>query len=181
MKNAIFLLLLLALVVSCKKDDPCDGVTCENNGSCVDGSCACIGLWRGEKCTEQITPLLISIRQMTNTKFPATDNNGAGWDLTSGPDIYFIMKQSGTTILSSQDNFIQNASVGASWTFNLSIVFPKEPITIEMWDYDDFDSDDFMGAVTGVVYTDTNGFPTLINLDCGICPVAFSLSNISYL
>lgn len=35
---------------SCSKKDPCEGVTCKNNGTCVDGSCKCPTGYEGVDC-----------------------------------------------------------------------------------------------------------------------------------
>ena len=30
--------------------DPCDGVTCGDNGACENGACVCNDLWSGTNC-----------------------------------------------------------------------------------------------------------------------------------
>ena len=56
-QNLINVLASAALVValafgvqSCKKDDPCDGIDCQNGGSCSDGSCSCPTGYEGSLC-----------------------------------------------------------------------------------------------------------------------------------
>lgn len=182
MKKITFLIMLMLAGFSCTKEkDPCEGKVCENGGTCVDGTCQCKGLWKGEKCTEQITPLLLSVGSIHITKMPATDSGGAGWDLTSGPDIYVIIKQGGTVLASTQNTWIQNASVGAFWNTGFGTNLVTVPITIELWDYDDFDSDDFMGGVTGLLYNSTNKFPTEITTDCSGCTVQLKFGSVEYL
>ena len=181
MKKLFLLLALFTVVFSCKKDSPCEGVECMHDGVCNDGTCACIGLWKGKNCTEQITPILITLRSIANTKMPSTDINGAGWDLTSGPDVYFVIKQNGVVLISTQDNWAQDANQGTTWPIHLSISNVYDDITIELWDYDSFDNDDFMGSVSGKIYNDTNGFPETIVTDCFGCKVEFTFGDISYL
>jgi hypothetical protein len=52
MKNFIlfgFLTCLVSINFSCK-DEPCDGVTCQHDGVCNDGTCTCSGCYEGEFC-----------------------------------------------------------------------------------------------------------------------------------
>jgi len=38
----------------CKKDDPCDDVTCLNGGTCNDGTCACPAGYQGSTCGTEV-------------------------------------------------------------------------------------------------------------------------------
>lgn len=182
MKKIPLFIAVLCLMLSCSKEkDPCKGKICENGGTCIDGTCNCPHLWKGENCTEQVTPLLITIGSVEVTKLPPTDANGSGWDLTSGPDIYVVVKQAGTVLLSTQSQWVQNATFGAIWNTPFSTNLALLPVDIELWDYDDFDADDYMGGVAGFIYSDTNKFPQSIILDCGPCTVAIRFSSVTYL
>ena len=65
----VFVLLSVVLIISCKKKDKCDGITCDlgytcidgdciltdpcaecNHGTCVDDTCQCDYSWEGQKC-----------------------------------------------------------------------------------------------------------------------------------
>jgi len=37
--------------------DPCDSITCENGGVCVDGQCECTEGWTGNDCSEQVVTM----------------------------------------------------------------------------------------------------------------------------
>ena len=57
MKNTLpFLLLAFALLLtSCFfKSDPCEGITCNGNGECEDGTCTCEAGWAGEDCSVRV-------------------------------------------------------------------------------------------------------------------------------
>ncbi len=41
-------------MTGCKKDDPCDDVTCLNGGTCNDGTCACPGGYEGSTCGTEV-------------------------------------------------------------------------------------------------------------------------------
>lgn len=169
-------LLVLSIVTACKKDCP----ACLNGGTCVDGICQCEGLWAGENCEIQVTPSLIRVAAISLTDFPPTDN-GAGWDLTSGPDVYVIVKADGQTVLNTSNDWRQNATFIETWQTAFSINFAYSNITIELWDFDDLDADDFMGSVTGKIYSDTNGFPDFFDINCVGCQLDFRLGPITYL
>ena len=180
MKKVNLLLALLILFYSCKKDDPCEGITCENNGTCDNGKCLCQGLWEGEKCTEQVTPHGIISSGITLTKMPATDTGGAGWDLTSGADLYIIVKLNGVQILNTSNDVRTNSGVNTSWNSLLNIE-AFDDVSIDVYDYDDFDADDYIGGIHGTIYFSTNGFPTTVQLQCASCPVWVTFNNLVYL
>lgn len=58
---------------------------------------------------------IMRIYKIEVTQFPLTDA-GAGWDLTSGPDI-FPNLYLGKTAVWSSTNFFQNASLGTVYSF----------------------------------------------------------------
>jgi len=153
----------------CETFDDCYNVSCLNGGTCVNGQCNCLEGWTGSDCSQQVTPDKIRITKVVVTKFPATDN-GAGWDLSSGPDIYpEIFK--GSTSLYSASAFYQNAAPSNTYSFDISPALdmnePNDQYIIRLYDYDDFDADDFMGGIIFTPYSRTSGFPTTINLDAG--------------
>lgn len=175
-KITLLFAFVLAAMPACKKDCP----PCLNGGTCVDGKCLCEGLWTGENCNEQITPILIQIDAISVTNYPATDN-GAGWDLTSGPDVYVIVKADGQTILNTSNDWRQNATFIETWQTPFSVLGADADVTVQLWDFDDLDPDDFMGSISGKIYHNTNGFPDFVEMQCGGCVVSFRLGPISYL
>jgi hypothetical protein len=160
----------------CEVFDPCYNVVCLNGGTCVNGQCNCPEGYTGADCSQQVTPSKIRVTKIEITKFPATDN-GAGWDLTSGPDIYPSIYK-GSTELYSPTSFNQNADPSLTYSFDVSPVLdlndPQDQYQIELYDYDDFDADDFMGGIIFTPYSNNNGFPEIIDLDAGGA-VAFKL------
>ncbi len=170
----------LLLFASCKKDDPidpCENITCLNGGTCVNGECNCPTGYTGPDCGEQKTPSKIRISKIRVTRFPATDN-GAGWDLTSGPDIFVTMEYNGSDIYTHPE-FYQNADPSQNYDFtpniNLNMDHPTDTYIIRLNDYDDFDPDDFMGGIQFIPYSDGNDFPATLFLDAG-GDVAFEIS-----
>lgn len=162
--------------LQCETFDDCFNVTCLNGGTCVNGICNCPDGYSGSDCSQQVTPDRIRITKIDITRFPAT-YNGAGWDLSSGPDIYPELSK-GSTTLYSASNFFQNADPSNDYSFDLVPAIdmnePNDQYSIRLFDYDDFDADDFMGGIIFTPYSSNNGFPSTINLDAG-GDVAFTL------
>jgi hypothetical protein len=162
--------------------DVCAGITCFNGGYCANGACVCPQGYTGANCSQQVTPSAIRVNSVRVTSFPATDN-GAGWDLTSGPDIFPEIRL-GTTSIWTNPTFVQNANPAQTHIFNPSPTFnlnsPSSQYTIYLWDYDDFDANDFMGGVNFTPYWSGNGFPTTLTLAPAGSDVSFTL-NVSYI
>lgn len=184
------IILKLALIVitflSCsKKDDdsnknsdPCAGIVCLNGGTCVNGECDCPDGYSGPACGDQVTPTKIKITKVVVTRFPATDTGGAGWDLTSGPDIYILIIKGSTLIWENQSFFIEDANPSLEYSFtpstNVYLYNPFDIFSVYLYDYDDFDADDVMGGFYFTPYSSTNNFPNMITVDGG-GSVAFDL------
>jgi hypothetical protein len=153
----------------CESFNACFSVICLNGGNCVNGACNCLEGYTGSDCSQQVTPSKIRINRIEVIRFPATDN-GAGWDLSSGPDIYPIISKNNSVIW-EYPNFIQNANPSNNHNFSVNPVFdlesPNDQYGILLYDYDDFDADDFMGGINFTPYRNNNGFPTTLNIDAG--------------
>lgn len=161
----------------CENFNPCVNVTCLNGGYCANGQCVCPQGYTGSNCSQQVTPTQMSITKIEVTRFPATDN-GAGWDLTSGPDIYPTFSFGSATLWDSPTYF-ENSNPNLIYEFvpNPAIVIssPNSQYTIRLYDYDTADPDDFMGGINFTPYNSTGGFPTSGIIDAG-GTVAFRLT-----
>lgn len=173
----MFSVLSILLLNSCTKEDACLSSNCKNGGYCNDGSCVCPDGYSGSDCGQQRTPTQIRVSKIEITRFPATESNGAGWDLTSGADLIVEIKK-GTSMIWAASTFFQNANPDIVYTYNLNpipaLTSPLEQYNITLYDYDDFDANDFMGGINFTPYSSNNGFPSIINLDAG-GSVAFRL------
>lgn len=172
--------------ISCKKTDtpaadPCAAISCQNGGTCLNGTCSCPTGYEGSACEKQKTPKAILIKSITVTKFPATTSSGGGWDLTSGPDVYPTLTL-GSTALWTATTYFSNAVQGTNYKFDLNpylrITDLSQNYGFNAYDYDNppLDSDDFMGGVTGKIYSTTNGFPKTMTFSCSACETAFEFT-----
>ena len=163
----LFCLFSILLFTDCTKEeeDPCAGITCENGGTCINGTCDCPDMYEGADCSDQKTPQLIKITKITVTNFPPL-NNGDSWDAFDGPDIFIKLFYNSQAIAESGPFENADSQVEYSWTVtNLNLIAPEDPYTIELYDYDDgVTADDLMGGYTFTPYSDTNGFPDKITL-----------------
>jgi hypothetical protein len=172
--SQILILSLVVMLSQCAKDaDPCEGKICLNGGHCVDGTCQCMAHYEGGLCEDQSTPSKIIVTKVTVTKFPATDLNGAGWDVSSGPDIVptingeYIGDTAFTDATQNQYDFTPITQLE---------LLPLTQYQIHLVDYDSPDPDDDMGGYTFKPYKDTNGFPATLELSSTSSQVAFTLS-----
>jgi len=174
MKSLMILLLIAVSFLTCTKSDQCKDSSCKNGGVCLNGDCDCPDNYHGVDCSEQTTPTNIIMNTITISSVPATDN-GAGWDLTSGPDIFVIITDlAGTELINTRSSFKQN-SFNGFYQINWIIPDVTAFYNFSVYDYDDdLSADDFMGSIQSRLYSSTNGFPGVITLECAACVVSFS-------
>lgn len=145
--------LFLSILMSCSKDK-----------SCTAG-------FTGDDCETQITPTYIKIKEVKLTKFPPTDN-GAGWDLLDGPDMYFEILYNGSPFVSTKNKPFDNINgTVVKWILigNYSIDKPFDQYAIAAFDHDDTSADDYIGGITFTPYSNSNKFPKTIVLNCPGC------------
>ncbi|MCB0601736.1 MAG: calcium-binding EGF-like domain-containing protein [Saprospiraceae bacterium] len=180
----IFSFILLAQ--SCKKADPCEGVTCQNDGVCVDGSCQCPTGWEGEFCQTRTLPSAIKITSLSVTKFPETMTNGAAWDADgSGPELlpYVLTLESDNK--TPKDVYwgskINTTNSSGGRTINFPLISPA--LTIDpvdkyyaffLYDYDD-GSLDAMGGIIVNFAEHIDDRPETFSIDCSTCIVGFEV------
>jgi len=140
------------------------------------------------KLTKTVTirnaPTKLSITKVEVTKMPFTNSNGAGWDLLSGPDVYFkISDDSGADYFTSGGRDDQtSANMPLSYISGLPYVITNLDFRfrIDLWDYDNALSSDWIGGNYFKVrdFMPTNGdlYPPLFELGSPTSVVRFRLS-----
>jgi hypothetical protein len=161
--NTLFLLLGLFVIIGCNKDenenpntpDPCEGVTCLNDGECANGECNCPEGFGGSDCSVVQTPTTMRITKIVVQSFPPTAENGGGWDTNSGADLFPVVIYGSFALYNFEDNEIVNASPSGSNTFvptaPIEINFPDEANIVRLYDKDGFANDD--DYISGIEYT----------------------------
>ncbi|MCG8332224.1 MAG: calcium-binding EGF-like domain-containing protein [Chitinophagales bacterium] len=159
MRNAYLMLLLSALLfATCSKEDdsppdPCEGIVCENGGSCVNGVCDCPEGWEGADCTTKSTPSSITLEWIEVIEYPTTKDNGESWDIDGGaPDIY-------VTITGKADNIFDflytsethdNVSTTPLYYYpQIDLVDVEHLHSLYIWDEDgsSFEEHDLIGFI----------------------------------
>lgn len=168
MKRLLFFSLLCSLsLFTCGDDDPCEGIDCGIYGRCVNGVCECEPGYGGADCSTALMPTSMTVTNSELLSWPATDSNGAGWDLTTAPDVYMVVFDNDTNTELFRGNFFANATPPRSYSQNITIPDPGNELTFGLYDSDDFDADDYMGGIIVTLgeYGRNRGFPDIIDLD----------------
>jgi hypothetical protein len=135
-KNNLIRLMLSGSVVialavnfnSCKKEkqDPCEGITCQNGGWCYDGSCKCTLGYEGTNCETESRAKFIGSDSVSSscsvTKWKSTIASTSVTKLTL-KDLYGFPGINVNADLTSSTEFnipLQTVSDGASHTIKIS-------------------------------------------------------------
>ena len=194
MKNCIqglSLLLIIALLFGCSKDDSsstpaCKPIPCLNGGvSRLDCGCDCPQGYTGSNCGTQITPTFIKITKIKVVDFPMTDSNGNQWDSFAvgnyvRPDIFPSLYIGSTTLF--QGTAVQDAVNTNIYTWTPSIILTSLQFTSQLglilYD-EDSTTNKYMGGFDFYTYNSSAGFPTTITLSNATSPYKFELT-VSY-
>ncbi len=144
---------------------PCSKLNCQNGSTCLDDVCNCLEGYSGNECATQKTPTKVKISKIEVLDFKATDTNGAGWDLTSGPDIFVAISTPAPASASvwTATTFFSDAvpSGNSSWTLTPALELnATTPYVFSLSDYDSPDPSDFMGGFQTAPFEAGKGFPT---------------------
>jgi len=168
-KKIILLLLVAASIINCKNND-CEN-ECLNGGTCRSGLCECATGFVGEDCSEEQTPEAITVVALELLAYPANAPGGFSWDVAGRPDIYLVVKQGSTTLLTTA--YQEDAGPEAFFLLDLRVMDVLTPIEIQVWDYDDFLSPDYIAGVQGSIWRRGQAFPQVFPISCAGCVVAF--------
>lgn len=174
-KKLLYALLAVIGMYSCSSDDegkkelidPCENVTCLNEGVCADGKCTCPDGYTGTECEVQNAPKKMFITRVKVTKFPAMHHSDP-WDSEAGEEAADI-------IIDIPDaDFTTTVFENADSTQEL-VYTPATPVELDpdfyynvtMYDNDDLLNSyrDYMGVVYFTPYRKKNGFSETITVD----------------
>lgn len=166
---ATLILLTTAACDKCDKPDICEGITCLNGGTCVNGNCDCPEGFGGSDCGEEIKPLSITVKKVTVKNFPPTDPNGGGWDADTGPDIYVKIERKNddgtyTSAYNTEQSKKDNADYKKQYSFsdNSTSLKPDFSYRILLYDSDINNPDQEMDKKSFSAYKVGDKFPNPI-------------------
>lgn len=177
MRKLLYCSLIFTLlgIVGCSKEkdeDACNGKTCKNGSTCVDGVCDCPPNYTGSDCGTQITPSQISIERIEVKQWPPLTPNGNNWDegwcIGSYPDIFVTLNDGSGQIVKT--SFISECREDTvyNYTDSLPVVTANvnNNLMLSLYDNDTgfcFPSDS-MGTVSTQIYHPDNDFPPTLEL-----------------
>ena len=107
--------LFLVLLPSCEKDNPCESVACENNGTCNEGVCDCPFGFIGEACSQIDTSQIQALLDGGTTPKILFDRGVSLEQLYGktyeGGFIFYLNTDDGTGMVAAT----QDQSAGAEW------------------------------------------------------------------
>lgn len=114
------------------------------------------------------------------TSMPFTDANGAGWDLTDGPDVFFNIETAAGSVLfdgsASKSNNLLSSDLPLSWNFTTAYQITNTSVTnwVTIYDYDTLDPNDEIGFVGFKMDDHKSGYPTTISKSSGSLSVTIN-------
>ncbi len=179
----------LIAAASCEKSnpDPCEGVTCQNGGACLEGKCQCPTGFTGANCETQATPKSVKVTSISIKKYPATKTDGSKWDTDgSAPDLYpaiYTLKADNKSIdqvFWSSNTFSLNPAAGKAVDFSLILPALSLGPVDKTFAIAAIDKDDPGVEVVGTIISFTlnsliTGRPSTISIDCPTCSTGFDL------
>lgn len=167
MKKLLFVILIFLSFFNCKKKDSCEGITCLNDGICINGQCACPPGYSGDNCSQAVAPVKVVVKNISIQNFAFLDSGGNLWDQTNGADITVKIYKDTTLLWKSEIDYLEalpNTLYSFSSPYGIPLENPKEQYSIRIYDHDDApDEDDY---IVGFNWTPFNGtsFPDEIML-----------------
>lgn len=144
-------------------------LSCSDSEKCKQG-------YTGSNCNNQIYPTKITVTKVTVSEFPSLDGSSATWDVGTGPDIYLVL-YAGENLVYESDSYFEDASNSNTYEFEFTYDMNGSSIyTIELYDYDDLDDDDFIGNYEFLAYDDNEGFPKELVIGSGDLIFTFHVS-----
>jgi hypothetical protein len=100
-----------------------------------------------------VTPGIVKLDSIWLEALPFTDEEGAGWDFASGPDLFFNFTDGDVVLLTTQAGYLTDLSPGdlpIYWYFSpeYSVSEWAETFYLDFWDDDDVSGNDYMGSTS---------------------------------
>jgi hypothetical protein len=103
--SALFLVGVTLLLSSCAKDE-CKDVTCNNGGTCAEGTCACPVEWQGSKCSDLNITGVLTGGSLRKWKIASLSDAATGSNIAISADnqaLRFTFKSDKTFIFTTVD------------------------------------------------------------------------------
>jgi|GEM_PF-898716 len=120
-----------------------------------------------------ITPGKVFLQRVIVDQFPFTNSGGVGWDIGSGPDLFFTIIDSVKNNVYKVGTYYEDltpSSLPVQWVLSPELEFLKsswnKTFYINLWDYDPLDDDDEIGFTNGFKITQqiSASYPTTVSI-----------------
>lgn len=119
MEKLIIGFLAILLMTACEETnpveaDPCDGITCQHGGECIDGECDCPPAFTGPTCNILKEARYCKLKEFELLSYPLRRPNSSHWDSDgSRPDVGIQVYVNDNRIMGT--NYVVNTPFGASF------------------------------------------------------------------
>jgi|GEM_PF-984140 len=124
---------------SCKKKDPCSGITCQNGGACMNGTCSCPTGYVGNLCQDLATTT-VTYQNNTFTTMNVYVAGSSTPTYTIAPNSSIVISGTWGTVLSSVAQTASysssNTQIGLLMSWSLNDTFPATGNITEPLDVD---------------------------------------------
>lgn len=120
-----------------------------------------------------ITPGKVFLQRVIVDAIPFTDNGGVGWDIGSGPDLFFTIIDSVKNVVYEIGTYYEDltpSGLPVQWDLSPELEFLKsswnKTYFIDLWDYDPIGANDEIGSTNGFKITQqiNANYPTTVSL-----------------
>ena len=170
---ALFIFLLIGLISCGSEDDACLTLTCLNDGTCVNGACACPEGYEGEDCSIEKTPVSMSIVGINVTKYPTLRPDSTSWDSVdmSGPDLFFAFHEGTGAAYDSNTDFVSstmNNATGQALEINAAPPYLVTALSsnwsLDLWDADN-GTEEYLDGIIFLPLDEVDGLHTTFDVE----------------
>ena len=127
----------LTVFVACGGEDPCENITCLNDGVCDDGNCDCLLGFEGDTCEVESRDRILGLYTYSSG---TCDNFAPSIEVISNPENrtdIIIISEGSTGSIFETEFFLDSENTFITGTGSLTLVFSNDMATLTGFGCDD--------------------------------------------